>query len=897
MKKKETVYLIDGSALAYRSYYAMVRSGLTNADGLPTGATYAFVTTMFNIIRDKDPDYIGIFFDGPEKTFRHEMYKEYKANRSETPDELIEQLPYMHKICQAMNIPVIFTPGFEADDGIGTLSKIAENTDKETVIVSADKDLLQLLTNHVHMLKLGRGKQKDKLLKVDDVIKKYGVKPEQIADYLAMLGDKSDNIPGIYGVGKAKASPLLKEYGTLESILENTDKIGNKRVSNLLKKGKEDGLFSKKLTTIDTTVPLEVDLEELKSTDVNKEQLRDIFKTLDFHKFIETYDLGAPEKKIEKDYKTVTTIDDIQKISKEIRKADLLSVDLETTSTQPVEAEIVGVSLSWKKNSGVYVPIQSPSKQMALFKEADKLELLEELKPILEDDTIPKCGQNIKYDWIIFQKYDIELKNVVFDTMIAAFLLHPDKRTYKLDNLSQQYLHYTMQPIEKLLGDKKNNKTMDQVDIDKITFYAAEDADITLQLVDILKQKLDEYKLTEIFNTIEKPLIRTLGIMELNGVYVDVEFLKDMSTELDSQIKELSDQIYFEAEVEFNINSPKQLSEILFDKLELPNLRKGSTAVEVLEKLKTLHPLPQLVLDYRKLTKLKNTYLDALPKLVNSETNRIHTSFNQTIASTGRVSSSKPNFQNIPMRSDTGKEIRKAFVSQNNDWKIVAADYSQVELRIMAHLSKDPELVRAFKENLDIHTRTAALVYKVDEDEVTADMRRNAKVVNFGVMYGAGPYRISNSLNISMKDAKELITTYYETYPGINTYIDDTIDYAKKNNYVKTISGRLRYTKNINSSNKNIQKSAERAAINMPIQGTAADMIKIAMINIQQELTENSWQAKMILQVHDELIFECPDEELDALKKMVTAEMRKAIQLDVPVKIDVGIGNSWYEAH
>ncbi len=897
MKKKKTLYLIDGSALAYRAYFAMERSGLTNSAGMPTGACFSFTTTMFNIIADQQPDYLAIFFDGPEKTFRHDLYEKYKANRPETPTDLVEQIPTLHQISKSMNANLILTPGFEADDGIGTLAQEAAAKDFEVYIVSADKDLMQLLDDNIHMLKLGRGKARDTIFKAKDVEEKYGVKASQIADYLAMLGDKSDNIPGIYGVGKAKAVPLLKEYDSLEDILENTDKIGNKRVAGLLEKGKEEGLFSKRLATIKTDVPLDIDIDNLKFDGVNKEELYEIFDKLDFHKFIETYDLGKKQPKTEKDYKTITTVEAIQAIAKEIKKVPLLSVDLETTSTQPAQAEIVGVAMSWQKDTGVYIPIQSPSKQIALFKDEDRLELLEELKDILEDESIPKCGQNIKYDWMILRRYNIDLTNIVFDTMVAAFLLNPDLRTYKLDHLSQQYLNYTMQPISDLLGDKKNNKTMDQVDLDKITFYAAEDADVALQLVDILQEELEKLHLKDIYNKIELPLITTLGKMELNGVYVDIDFLQKMSKQLDDKIKDISEQIFFEAEIEFNINSPKQLSEILFDKLELPKLKKRSTAVEVLEKLKDLHPLPELVLEYRKMTKLQNTYLDALPKLVNKETKRIHSSFNQTIASTGRLSSSNPNFQNIPIRSESGREIRKAFVAQNPDWKIIAADYSQIELRIMAHLSKDPELVKAFQEDLDIHTRTAALVYKVAEDEVTPEMRRSAKVVNFGVMYGAGPYRMSNALNISMNDARELIADYYATYPGISTFIEKTLSFAKENDYVKTISGRIRYTQNINSSNKNMQQAAERIAINMPIQGTAADMIKIAMINIQNKLETESWQAKMILQVHDELIFECPDQEVDKLKSMIRTEMANAIALDVPVKIDIGTGKSWYEAH
>ena len=898
MKKKKTIYLIDGSAVAYRSYFAMEKSGLTNSEGMPTGACYAFVNSLFSLLNSQKPDYITIFFDGPEKTFRHEMYQDYKANRSDTPDDLIEQFPIMHQISKYMNIPVIMTPGYEADDGMGTLAKKAEKEGLEVYIVTADKDLMQMLNENIHMFKLGRGRVQDTIFTAEDVIEKYGIRAKQIPDYLGMLGDKSDNIPGINGVGKAKAAPLLQQFNNMEEIFENLDKIPNKRIADLLESGKEDGLFSKKLATILTDIPLDIKINDLKFDGVNKEKLVEIFEQLDFHKFIETYNLiTKPMIEVKKDYRTVNTIQGIRSIIKEIKKAPLLSVDLETTSKHPVEAEIVGVALSWQKNSGIYIPIQSPSQQIALFKEEDNIEFLNELKIILEDESIPKCGQNIKYDWIIFRKYNITLKNIVFDSMLAAFLLNPDMRTYKLDDLSQQYLNYQMIPIKELLGDKKNQRTMDQIDIKTITKYAAEDADIALLLVNILKEDLKKYKLENIFESIELPLLTTLGIMELNGVYVNVDFLKKMSKELDIKIKKITEEIYFEADVNFNINSPKQLSEILFDKLELPKIKKTSTAVDVLEKLQNFHPLPGLVLEYRKMAKLQNTYLDALPKLVNKETKRIHSSFNQTIASTGRLSSSTPNFQNIPARTDAGREIRKAFIPQKKGWKIIAADYSQVELRVMAHLSKDPELVRSFKEDLDIHTRTAALVFDIPETEVTSDMRRTAKVVNFGVMYGAGPFRISNELNISRGEAKELISQYFATYPGINQYILETINFAKENGFVKSLSGRMRYTKNINNSNKTIQQAAERAAINMPIQGTAADMIKIAMINIQKRLIEESWEAIMILQVHDELIFECPEIEVDKLKILIEEEMVNAIILDVPVKIDVGIGNSWYEAH
>ncbi|MCK4296444.1 MAG: DNA polymerase I, partial [Candidatus Marinimicrobia bacterium] len=578
-----------------------------------------------------------------------------------------------------------------------------------------------------------------------------------------------------------------------------------------------------------------------------------------------------------KKYKTISTLSELKELVKTLYKVRLLSVDLETTSTSPMKAEIVGISLSWKAHTGVYIPIKFPSKQKSLFGKEDDIHFLNELKPVLEDASIPKCGQNLKYDMLVLRRHGTELNGVEFDTMVAAFLIQPDAHSYKLDKLSQLYLHYTMQPIDELIGKGKNQITMDQVDIDTITFYAAEDADIALELVPIFQNKLKEDNTWDVFKNIEMPLIPVLMQMEQNGVYLNVDHLKKMSEELAVQISSLTRDIYDTAGIEFNINSPKQLGEILFDKLDLHKVRGHSTDVKVLEKLKDKHILPALVLEYRGLVKLKNTYLDALPLLVNKNTGRVHSSFNQTVASTGRLSSSDPNFQNIPIRTEIGREIRKAFIPQSRkdeiSWKILSADYSQIELRIMAHLSKDPELIKAFNEGVDVHKRTAALIYGIDEGDVLPEMRRVAKVVNFGIMYGAGPYRMSGELKIPMSDARSLIEQYFKTYPGINNYIITTLEEARKNNYVKTLSRRLRYVHDIKSSNGNIRKAAERAAINMPIQGTAADMIKIAMAGIHKNLLFNKMQAMMILQIHDELIFEVPENEIEELKSMVIYEM------------------------
>jgi len=897
MKTKKTLYLIDGSAIAYRSYFGMIRNRLTNSAGKPTGAVFAYVNSLLKLLEEEKPDYIGMVFDAPEKTFRHEIYKEYKATREAMPDELVLQLPYIHKVTEAMNIPVIIRPGYEADDIIGTLAKEAKQRGLQVYMVTGDKDFMQLLEDDILVYKPGSGQKPVEIIDKDKVAEKWGVRPDQIADYLGMIGDTSDNIPGIKGIGPAKARPLLKEFGSLENIIDNVEKIGNPRVRDLIRNSAEEAKFSKMLATIKTDVPLDIKIDELQTKPIKRDELIKLFEELESFSLMKNLGIAKQTKTVEKQYQALKERSEIQRLVKTLEKVEMLSVDLETTSTSPMRAEIVGISLSWEANKGVYIPIQYPSAQKSLFGDDDKIEFLELLKPILENAAIPKCGQNLKYDMLILRRYGIELKGVEFDTMIAAFLIQPDARSYKLDKLAQQYLNYTMQPIEDLIGKGKNQISMDEVAVEKVTFYAAEDADVALQLVPILREKLREDKTEEIFRTIEMPLIPVLMQMEQNGVYLDVDFLKEMSVDLSKQIEKLTDQIYFEAGVKFNINSPKQLGEILFDHLQLSSGRKRSTAVQVLEKLRDEHPLPGLILDYRTLAKLQNTYVDAIPQLVNPETRRVHGSFNQTVASTGRLSSSDPNFQNIPIRTDIGREIRKAFVPQKPGWKILSADYSQIELRIMAHLSMDPELIRAFNEGVDIHTRTAALVYGVPEDKVLPEMRRVAKVVNFGIMYGAGPFRMSEELKIPINEARRIIDNYFNTYPGINNYIINTLNEARENNYVKTLSGRLRYVHDINSSNRNIREATERAAINMPIQGTAADMIKIAMIRIHKRLIEEKFQSMMILQIHDELLFEVAEEELEVLKSMVISEMEQALPLDIPVKVDVGIGNSWYEAH
>jgi len=894
---KPRLFLIDGSALAYRSHFAMIKNRLTTSKGFPTGATYAFINSLFKILNEESPEYIGIVFDAPEKTFRHELFEAYKATREAMPDELVEQLPVMFELVKSLGIPVIVKPGYEADDVIGTLALKASKMGLKVYMVTGDKDLMQLVNEDILMYKPGVGQKETEIIDVGEVIEKWGVRPEQIPDLLGLAGDSVDNIPGVKGIGPKRAASLINEFGSLERIFENLDKVSNEKLRNLLKDGKESAFTSKELAVIRVDVPVELDLNELRLGGKDEKKLMELLEKLEFYSIIKSLKKDKKEEK-KKNYKIVLSLEELKNVVEKVRKAELFSVDLETTSIRPMEAEIVGISLCIEPDSGYYIPVRYKGKSKNNFGDDDLKVVLEELKPVLEDDRIKKCGHNIKYDMLVFERNGINLRGVDIDTMVAAWIIQPDSHSYKLDNLSQQYLHYTMVPIEELIGKgKKNQITMDEVELNRVAFYAVEDADIALQLVPIFRAEMRATGTEEVFRKIEMPLIPVLMEMEKNGVYVDIDYLKEMSQEISKKIDVLADNIYKVAGVEFNINSPKQLSEVLFEKLGLPRVRGKSTDVKVLEKLRNQHELPALVLDYRSLVKLKTTYLDAMAQYVNSNTGRIHSSFNQTGASTGRITSSDPNFQNIPIRTDIGREIRKAFKPQKSGWKMMSADYSQIELRIMAHLSKDPELLKSFNEGVDVHTRTAALVYGVSEKDVLPEMRRVAKIVNFGIMYGAGPFRMSEELGIPQEEARKLIEQYFKTYPGINEYIIKTLQEAEKNKFVKTLSGRIRYVYDITSDNYHVREAAKRVAINTPIQGTAADMIKIAMINISRRMKEKSLRAMMILQIHDELLFEVPEEEIETLREIVVQEMENAIKLDVPVKVDVGIGNSWYEAH
>ena len=901
MKQKlKKLFIIDGYAILYRAHYALIRNPLITSYGFHTSALFGFTNQLIKIIKDENPDYLVCAFDSKEKTFRHKIYSDYKANRPEMPEELQKQIPHLWELLDGMNIPVLRKPGYEADDIIGTVTESVLDKKIQSYIVSGDKDFMQLINDKIFLYTPGKRNSAPNIYDKDGVIKKWGLPPEKIIDLLALMGDSSDNVPGVAGVGVKTAVKLLKEYDNIESVLDNASKISNKRVHNGLMNGRDKAFLSKELVTIIKDVDVDTNVENFLLKSFDQEALGKKFEELEFYALLKYLAIDAPEtftKKEEKNYQTILDLKALKEMVDELKNAKYVSIDLETTSVNPMLAEIVGISVSYNKNSAFYIPILYPEKKKNNFGDNDLEVTLSVMKEFLENNDIRKVGQNIKYDALILYRHGVKVSNIFLDTMIAAHILNPAAKSYKLDALSIEFLNYNMVPIEDLIGKGKDQITMDLVPLDKISYYAAEDADIVFQLAEIFAPKLEENGQLNFFADIEMPLIDVLMKMENEGVYVDEVLLNEMSLNIGERLDLLVEEIYNIAEEEFNINSTQQLAKILFDDLKLTQIKKRSTAENVLKELVNEHELPELILSYRKLNKLKNTYIDALPASINKKTKRIHSTFNQTIAATGRLSSTGPNFQNIPIRTVDGREIRKSFIAQQKNWGIFSADYSQIELRIMAHLSEDKELCKAFKDNLDIHDRTASLIYNVPLDDVQPEMRRTAKVINFGIMYGAGPFRISQELGISRKAAQEIIKQYFVQYSGIQNYIDDTLSKARSDNYVETILGRRRYVWDVNSENALKKQAAERVAINMPIQGSAAELIKIAMIDIQKNIENDKLKSKMILQIHDELLFEYPLDEEEHLILMVKKSMENAMSLKVPIIVDYGFGKDWFEAH
>ena len=901
-KQQKRLFIIDGYATLYRAHYALIRNPLTNTAGTPTSAVFGFANQVFQLIDDEKPDYLVAAFDSKGKNFRHELYTDYKANRSEMPDEIQTQLPYLWELLEAMNIPILRVGGVEADDIIGTVAKMCDKENLQCNIVSGDKDFMQLINDKTFLYAPQARKRAKEIFDKKKVLEKWGVGPEHIIDLLGLMGDSSDNVPGVQGVGPKTAQKLIQDFGSIENIYEEIDNISNEKMREKLLNSKDNALLSKQLVTILTDVKIDATINDFEKREMDSSKLEDIFKELEFSGLLKKIgsnkSINIESVKREKNYNNLITVDQLTSFVSSVKENEWLSVDLETTSINPMVAEIVGFSFSMKKDTGVYVPIRFKDKKDNLFGDDDLQTAIDILKPILENSNIPKTGQNIKYDALIMKRYGINLDGIAFDTMIAAHLISPNSRSYKLDNLSISHLNYKMVPIKDLIGSGKNQITMDQVTLEDISFYAAEDADVVIELTEIFIKELKNQKLYNYFMAIEIDLLPVLIDMQFNGIFVDKDYLAIRSDEIGIKIDALHNEITKLAGQDFNVNSSQQLAQILFDKLDLPMIKKRSTAEAVLSELKDKHELPKLVLDYRKLFKLKNTYLDPIPTNINPTSNRVHSSFNQTMTATGRLSSSSPNFQNIPIRTEDGKDVRKAIRAQSSDYQIFSADYSQVELRVMAHLSQDKALIQALNNGEDIHTFTAKNIFNIHKDEdVLPEMRRTAKIVNFGIMYGAGPFRLSQELDVPFGEAKKIKDAYFSKYIGIEDYIAKSKLLIKSEKSVQTLLGRKRAVWDSDSQNKIRRDAAERMAINMPIQGTAAEMIKIAMIKIYKDLKDNNLKSKLILQVHDELLLEVHKDEVDYISEMVIKNMKKAIELDVPIEIDCGFGPSWYEAH
>ncbi len=929
MPETKKLFLLDAMALIYRAYFALNKNPRINSKGMNTSAILGFANTLFEVIKKEKPTHIGVAFDTIAPTVRHEEFTEYKATRERMPEDIAISIPVIKQLIEIMNIPILFVDGYEADDVIGTLSKEAEKEGFDVYMMTPDKDFGQLVSKNIFMYKPARmGKMAEKI-GVEEICNKYGIKrPEQLIDILGLWGDVSDNIPGVPGVGEKRASILINEFDSIENLLQNTESLKGKQKENI-ERFADQALMSKKLATIILDVPIEFDEKQLEKSSPDFNALKQLFDELEFRALAKRIfadfslennkdnfksaelqaDLFAGNSEFEETrentLKTILNtnhnyilVDDKEKRSeliKTLSKQQYFCFDTETTGTDTNNAELVGLSFSYQPDEAFYIPLPENYN--------DCYEIVKEFKSILERPKIEKIGQNLKFDISMLRWYDIDVKGKFFDTMLAHYLIQPDQR-HNMDVLAETYLNYSPVSTETLIGKKgKNQRSMRSVNIETIKDYACEDADITLQLKNVFEPILLETNNTKLFNEVETPLIKVLSSMEAEGVKLDTKALNTFSKELQEQIFEIRNKIYELSHSEFNISSPKQLGEILFEKLKVsdkPKLTKTkqySTGEEVLKKLINKHPIIQSILDYRSLTKLKSTYVDALPNLVSKRDGRIHTSYNQAVTSTGRLSSNNPNLQNIPIRTEKGREIRKAFVPRNENYILLAADYSQIELRIIAELSKDNGMLEAFKSGIDIHTSTAAKVYGVAIDEVTSDMRRNAKSVNFGIIYGISAFGLSEQLNISRKEASEIIKQYFMKYPDLKNYMEKIKEFARKNGYVETIMGRRRYLRDINSNNAVVRGFAERNAINAPIQGSSADMIKIAMIDIFNEFEKQNLKSKMILQVHDELVFDTYKSELEVVKPIISDKMKNAIKLTVPIEIDINTGNNWLEAH
>ncbi len=884
--------LIDGSAYFYRAFWAI--KGLRTTAGLPTNAVFGLATMFAKVRKTYGEDAVAVVYDAPGPTFRHRRYEAYKATREEMPEDLVRQLPHIKRLPEAYGLSMLEISGVEADDVIGTLADRATREGYEVVVVTGDKDLMQLVTKEVG--EPGPGvilydEMKGRRIGRKEVREKFSVPPERVVEVQALLGDATDNIPGVKGIGEKTAPELIAEFGTLDGLYENLERVKRASVRQALERDRENAYLSRELATLDRAVPVEVRLADLAPRPIDRKRLANLFRELQFTKLLQELEADEPKEAPSGQYRAISDEKELLDLARRFSAGPVLSVDLETTSADPVRARLVGISLSVRPNEAVYIPVGH--RYLGAPSQVEPDRALSILKPLLEDARVPKIGQNVKYDALVLRRHGVRLGPIEFDTMVGAYLIDPDGGPFNLETLARKWLGEAKRLFTDLTGKGKRQMTFDQVPVEQARDYSCQDVDVVVRLAPILRERIRRDGLDKILD-FELPLLEVLLRMEWNGVRVDAAVLRSLAREFEKRLLGLRREICADAGEEFNVDSPKQLQRILFEKLRLTPGRKTktglSTDMEVLEQLAAEHSLPARLLEYRRLSKLKSTYVDTLPELVNPETGRIHTSYNQAVAGTGRLSSSEPNLQNIPVRTQEGREIRKAFVPEPG-WVFVSADYSQIELRLVAHLSRDPIMMRAFHEGADIHSATAAEVF--GEGNVTPDLRRRAKEINFGILYGISGYGLSRRLGIDPKTAQEYIDRYLGRYRGVKAYIDRTLEQARKDGYVTTMFGRRRYVPDVVSKNKMIRGAAERVAINAPVQGAAADLIKIAMVKIGERLDRERLRAKLILQVHDELVVEAPESEADRALAAVREEMERAHPLDVPLKVDVGRGPNW----
>ncbi len=892
MERKDDapIYLVDGSSYLYRAFFSTPRE-FTSSKGVPTRAVYVITNMLLKILKEKSPEFIAMTWDAKGPTFRHELYREYKANRPPMPEDLSTQVPYVRRLVDALGLPQLEVQGFEADDIIATLAKyFGEKLGKKVVIVSGDKDLMQLISKNVVIW----DPMKDETTDLKLFSERYGIEPSQFKDVLSLAGDTSDNIPGVPGIGPKTAVKLVTEYQSVENLLERLDSLKKGRLKERLLEAKEKLPLWKKLTSLDSRVPVNLDLETYRKRQMDEKALLELFRELDFESLIP---MVSSQKVLSyDDYRLIQDEEVLCRWLEENKDSAQLVIDTETTSQRPMEASLVGISLCFRPPEAVYLPVGHDTGETQLDMET----VTRHLAPLLSQVSLYKIGQNIKYDLIVLRRHGLKIENIAGDTMVASYLLDPTRRRHNLDEIARDVLGHKMISYKEVTKGLARSQNFSHVSLEKATEYACEDVHVTCVVKDRFHQELKEKGLWKLYSEVEVPLIPVLADMEMKGILVDKAGLAELKEEFGKRLRELESRIFELAGHEFNINSTKQLAEVLFEELNLPQLKKTkkktgySTDVEVLKSLAKIHPLPERLLEYRNLSKLKSTYVDGLEKEINPETGRIHTSFNQTVTATGRLSSSEPNLQNIPVRTEEGRRIRALFTAAQGN-VLVSADYSQIDLRVLAHYSGDENLVRAFKAGEDIHRRTAAQIFDVEPEFVTLDMRRVAKTVNFGIIYGMSAYGLAKELGISRKEAKRFIDTYFERYPGVKKFMGWIIEKAKRQGFVETILGRRRYIKEINSRNRIIRQFAERTAINTPIQGSAADIIKLAMLKVAERFREQGPETRLLLQVHDELVAECPEARKESTAHVLKETMEGVVDLMVPLKVAVGWGKNWDE--